>query len=242
MFALIFLLALNVHFNQLHGFEYNFTISVSTTTNLNIWFSFDVNNGNQSPWHYIGALTAGNDSFTMDTATQVVGTSTMGQVHRFYFGSYGNINAQPSQVDRIEFHYNGGIENNNIWDGSGTNQSYNFTCKTDSTDCCVVRFRTNFDDISSESTSSPCSDSDTFNFITNREGIIPSIEPTNDPSIIPTIVPTIIPTTIPTGLPSKYTFLFLCFNTYINLNCVLYITTRLKQIACGILFFMILVI
>lgn len=196
---------------QTLAYVYNFTILVSSTTNLNLWFSFDVSTGNQSPWQYIGPLGTGNHSFVMTTNTQVAGTSTgMEQIYRFYFGSYGNLVTSPLTVNKIVFHWNGNNseENNNIWDGSGivnnnSDSYYNFSCITDSSSCCIARFVSNTDDVDSALTSSPCNDTNTFNFVSNREGTIPTTEPTSAPTDIPIAQPSATPIATPTGFPSE---------------------------------------
>ena len=185
MFALMTLIWTILSLNLLqvcNSATYTFDLTVSDGTDLKLWYRFRDYDSEQSPWHYLGALdSSGTYTFTMDTSTTVSAT-----YYRFYLGSYGLGYSDSLTINSF------GLDNGNTNEVVDYGTGYTWICDTETTGCCVIYMRAYQDDVYDEQTYDPCND--LYEFESNREGTIPTVEPTDKPTIVPTNEPTNEPT------------------------------------------------
>ena len=201
-------------FHQCHGYSYNMTITVDTTSSLHYWYRFggwfhsNTSNFNtyETSWYYYGPFGAiGKHTLYIYDINVSLHNAGSWQLD---LGAYGNNELNLLTISRIVWsRTNSSLLNHAldhyIWDGSGTenNETYEWYCNTPSSGCCFVRMGLFSDEAWFGGTPrNPCNDFEQFE--SDKAGVIPTIKPTYNPTI-PTIDPSYNPSFVITILSSK---------------------------------------
>ena len=167
------------------SYTYNLEFNFASGSNLNLWYAFEEYAGPTAPWHYLGPVTAGIHNVSFDTDLELDSG-----LYRLYLGAYSSGSYDTLTITSIEYTHSGANYDPSspfdwICDTTGSASDSDSGSEPESTTtpgCCVVYFGFFFNTDVDQVTSIPCDDDEAYNFMTYRDGIIPTTEPTLPPT------------------------------------------------------------